>query len=221
MPDWLTTALSNPEEIPLSVLAVRLVTSFVAGILVALVYAATHKRDESYHPSFVTTLVLLSILIAVVTQVVGQNVARAFSLVGALAIVRFRTVVADTRDTAFVIYAVVVGMAIGAGQFAVAAVGLVVAAAAAFALMPRTRFRAAARWRLTVRIGIEQAQAAVEPVLARHFSSHELVGSSTARQGAALELSYVGLLGGSASPAALVADLNGTNGVQQADLVRV
>src|SRR2546430_13730647 len=45
------------------------------------------------------------------TQVIGDNVARAFSLVGALSIVRFRTVVRDTQDTAYVIFAVVVGMA--------------------------------------------------------------------------------------------------------------
>ena len=59
---------------------------------------------------------LLSILIAMVTQVIGDNVARAFSLVGALSIVRFRTVVRDTVDTAFVIFAVAVGMAVGAGH---------------------------------------------------------------------------------------------------------
>ncbi len=57
---------------------------------------------------------LLAVLIAMVTQVIGDNVALAFSLVGALAIVRFRTVVRDTQDTAFVMLSVVVGMAVGA-----------------------------------------------------------------------------------------------------------
>ena len=66
--------------------------------------------------SFVATLVLLTILIAMVTQVIGDNIARAFSLVGALSIVRFRTVVRDTQDTAYVIFAVAVGMAVGANH---------------------------------------------------------------------------------------------------------
>ena len=57
-------------------------------------------NDEA--ESFTVTLVLLTILIAMVTQVIGDNVARAFSLVGALSIVRFRTVVRDTQDTAYV-----------------------------------------------------------------------------------------------------------------------
>ena len=68
-------------------------------------------NDEA--ESFTVTLVLLTILIAMVTQVIGDNVARAFSLVGALSIVRFRTVVRDTQDTAYVIFAVAVGMAVG------------------------------------------------------------------------------------------------------------
>ena len=76
--------------------------------------------------SFVVTLVLLTILIAMVTQVIGDNVARAFSLVGALSIVRFRTVVRDTQDTAYVIFAVAVGMAVGANHPLVALCGLVV-----------------------------------------------------------------------------------------------
>src|SRR5207248_6540957 len=70
------------------------------------------------------------------TMVIGNNSARAFSLVGVLAIVRFRTVVEDTRDTAFVIFAVAVGMAVGAGFLKVALVGLPFAAAAAFLFRP-------------------------------------------------------------------------------------
>ncbi|MDZ4830382.1 MAG: hypothetical protein SGJ09_09330 [Phycisphaerae bacterium] len=51
------------------------------------------------------------------TMVIGSSVARAFSLVGALSLVRFRTVVDDTRDTAFVIFALIVGMAAGTSIF--------------------------------------------------------------------------------------------------------
>ena len=75
---------------------------------------------------------LLSILIAMVTQVIGDNVARAFSLVGALSIVRFRTVVRDTVDTAFVIFAVAVGMAVGANHPSVALSGIAIVGLAAW-----------------------------------------------------------------------------------------
>ena len=87
----------------------------VLGGVVVFVYRRTRASNDTT-PSFAVTLVLLTILIAVVTQVIGDNVARAFSLVGALSIVRFRTVVRDTQDTAYVIFAVAVGMAVGAGH---------------------------------------------------------------------------------------------------------
>src|SRR3712207_7408096 len=60
--------------------------------------------------------VLLAVLVALVTLVIGDSTARAFGLVGALSIVRFRTVVEDTRDTAFVIFAVALGMAAGRSE---------------------------------------------------------------------------------------------------------
>ena len=88
-------------------IAIRLVSSLVLGAIVAWIYRKARKEPAS---SFTATLVLLSVLIAMVTQVIGDNVARAFSLVGALSIVRFRTVVRDTQDTAYVIFAVAVGM---------------------------------------------------------------------------------------------------------------
>src|SRR6187549_1436221 len=118
---------------PITFVLIRLVTATVLGGLVAWVYRSTRDPGD-VTPSFTATLVLLSVLIAMVTQVIGDNVARAFSLVGALSIVRFRTVVRDTRDTAFVIFSVVVGMAVGSQHPWVALAGIVVAGGAAFLL---------------------------------------------------------------------------------------
>src|SRR6186997_3269311 len=115
---------------PVAVLG-RLIAAMVLGGIVAQIYR--HSRAEPAS-SFTVTLVLLAILIAMVTQVIGDNVARAFSLVGALSIVRFRTVVRDTRDTAFVIFSVAVGMAVGANHPTVALCGLAVVGAAAIGL---------------------------------------------------------------------------------------
>src|SRR5687767_4489640 len=108
MPDFLTNALQPLPSGGFSVL-VRLVIAMIAGGVVTLIYRFTRAADET-SPSFTITLVLLSILIAMVTQVIGDNIARAFSLVGALSIVRFRTIVRDTQDTAYVIFAVGEGM---------------------------------------------------------------------------------------------------------------
>src|SRR3954447_18141134 len=121
---------------PPLVIFLRLVTAMVLGSVVVFVYRRTRASNDTT-PSFAVTLVLLTILIAVVTQVIGDNVARAFSLVGALSIVRFRTVVRDTQDTAYVIFAVAVGMAVGAGHPWLAIAAILVVGFAAYVMRAR------------------------------------------------------------------------------------
>src|SRR5215510_9600548 len=131
MPEFLTSAFTNGPQIAPRDVLVRLLVALVLGALVAGIYRRTRKSAE-ISSSFPVTLVLLAVLIAMVTQVIGDNVARAFSLVGALSIVRFRTVVRDTQDTAYVIFAVIIGMAVGAKSLWVAFIGICVVGVAAY-----------------------------------------------------------------------------------------
>ena len=98
MPEFLNTTIFDGPSVSAGAVAIRLLVAAVLGAVVAGIYRCTRKGAE-ISSSFPVTLVLLSILIAMVTQVIGDNVARAFSLVGALSIVRFRTVVRDTLQT--------------------------------------------------------------------------------------------------------------------------
>jgi len=198
----------------------RLGVALGLGCAVAVIYRLTRQRDGAVSPSFMTTLVMLSVLIAMVTQVIGDNQARAFSLVGALAIIRFRTVVEDTRDTAFVIFAVVVGMAAGANYVTVGLAGLFVGGLAAVIIRPRGA-GGEATWQLTVRVGLGQdADLAIAAVLARHFDDVQLQATATGRQGAALDLSYRARMQPAGSPIALVNELNRLEGVQSVELRR-
>lgn len=220
MPDWLRDAVSNGESLPhWTVLIARVGLSMVLGFLVAGVYAATLGRRRDEVRTLATTLVLLSVLIAIVTLVIGNSVARAFGLVGALSIVRFRTVVEDTRDTAFVIFAVAVGMAVGAGYtvlgvIAIPAVGLAALLMSAFERPPR-----ATQVAVTVRLvlGIDPGEA-LGVALATHLDGVKLTATSTAKQGSALEVVYVGRLRTEASAVPLVTELNRVEGVQSVEL---
>lgn len=124
MPPLFAPLLSGPGPEP-TIIALRLVLALAFGAVVASIYRWARRSNDAAS-SFPMTLVLLCILIAMVTQVIGDNIARAFSLVGALSIVRFRTVVRDTKDTAYVILAVIAGMSVGAGNLWVAVLGLIV-----------------------------------------------------------------------------------------------
>jgi uncharacterized membrane protein YhiD involved in acid resistance len=110
------------DDIGRSELMVSLLLAFVIGQLVAWVYVVTHS-GLSYSRLFSQSLVLLTIIAALVMHVIGNSLIAAFGLIGALAIIRFRNVLKDTRDTAFVFLCLVVGMAIGSQRYLVAIVG--------------------------------------------------------------------------------------------------
>src|SRR5262249_52750531 len=137
MPDFLRKVQDSAAVMHPGRMLVGLIAAVLLGGMVAWIYSRTRPRSQ-VSPSFSATLVLLSGLIAMGTLVVGNEMRRVFRLVGALAIVRFRTVVRDPQDTAFVVFAVVLGMAVGAENYWVAGIGLGVAGGAA-AVLARTR----------------------------------------------------------------------------------
>lgn len=119
--DVLSQLLTPYSLATISSIVLSLFLAFILGLVIAAVYQWTHR--EMAERSFINTLIILCMLIAVVMIVIGDSVARAFSLVGALSIIRFRTVVQDPRDIAFVFFALAVGMGIGAGNPLVAFIG--------------------------------------------------------------------------------------------------
>jgi MFS family permease len=222
MPEWLRDSLANGDPLPPTpVLVGRLAVALVLGFVVAGVYGAWLGRQRDEVRTLPTTLVLLAVLITLVTMVIGNSVARAFGLVGALSIVRFRTVVEDTRDTAFVIFAVAVGMAVGAGYTALAALGIpvVAAAAAVMARIDRPREIPGRPATLIIRIGLGyDPDSLLGAVLGKHLDTIRLVAVGTARQGAAVELTYTVRLRGSETAFPLVAELNRVEGVQSVEV---
>jgi energy-converting hydrogenase Eha subunit A len=222
MPDFLKAPFVNGTQIePFDVL-VRLVVALVLGGVVAWIYRRTRKSTE-ISASFPITLVLLAVLIAMVTQVIGDNVARAFSLVGALSIVRFRTVVRDTQDTAYVIFAVVVGMAVGASDLWVSLIGIGVVGLAAFVMMTRPGLISGSQpsFLLSLRVGLgHDLDKLLNGTLDAHLQGRELMSIATARQGVSLDVTYETRLRPDGSADELVKALNRVEGVQSVQLQR-
>jgi uncharacterized membrane protein YhiD involved in acid resistance len=209
----------------LVLMSARLVLAFVLGLAIAWVYKRARRADGE-SDSFGVTLVLLTILIAMVTQVIGDNVARAFSLVGALSIVRFRTVVRDTQDTAYVIFAVAIGMAMGANHPTVALCGLAVVGGAALLLRRRSMTLPPPTdeqlpYALHIRMALgHDADALLGATLDQFVSGRRLVSVTTARQGMSIDASYHAALRGDNHASALVNALNRIDGVQNVELHR-
>jgi uncharacterized membrane protein YhiD involved in acid resistance len=121
--------LQNLQGIDLfSPTLLQIILSFVVSLfcsfIISVVYRYTY-RGPGYSNSFIISLVALSLITALVIMVIGNNLARAFGLVGALSIIRFRTAVKDTFDIVYLFFGLAVGMAAGVGYFRLAVVGTI------------------------------------------------------------------------------------------------
>jgi uncharacterized membrane protein YhiD involved in acid resistance len=168
-----------------------LALSFVLSAFIGWIYQITH-RGTSYTQSFVFTLVLNGMVVAVVMMIVGSNIARAFSLVGALSIVRFRNAVKETRDVGFIFFTMVIGMAVGTRFYLLAAIAAVVISAVVVLM---TRFDWYARDVATQILRVQVPNGvAFDSLFNRAFvkytRSSELISADSVSSGTLTELTY-------------------------------
>ena len=115
------------DSFTFSEVIIVLLSSLVLGFAISLLYIFTHRKT-GYTPSFAVTLVMLPAIIAVIIMLIGNNVARAFSLAGAFTIIRFRSAPADPKDIAYVFFTLAAGLALGLGFIGYAVIFTVVLA---------------------------------------------------------------------------------------------
>ncbi|PGH49180.1 DUF4956 domain-containing protein [Streptomyces sp. Ru87] len=182
--------------------------SFVLSALIGWVYRATH-RNISYSQSYVQTLVIIGMIVALIMLVVGSNLARAFSLVGALSVVRFRNAVKETRDVGFIFLTMGVGMAAGARFYTLAAIAAV-AVCLIVVVMHKFNWFALNVQRQVVKVQVpagEDHTAAIQDVLISKTTEYELVSTESIRGGALTELFYTVRMKKGVEPGGLVTAL--------------
>lgn len=113
------TAMSSLD---LRAALVSILVAFTSAHALAFVYVWSH-RGLSYAQSFVQTLVMGSVAAAMMMLVIGNNIVWGIGMVGALALVRFRMNLRDSRDLIFVFASLIIGIASGTRAYAVAVVG--------------------------------------------------------------------------------------------------
>ncbi len=109
-------------------LIIALLLAFVCGHTIAWVYMLTHT-GLSYSRSYVNSLILMPVLVALVMMILANNLVLAFGLMAIFAMVRFRTILRDTLDTAYVLAVIVIGLACGTAKFTSAIIGCIATAA--------------------------------------------------------------------------------------------
>lgn len=201
--------------------ALALTLSFLASLVVAWTYRTTH-RNISYSQSYVHTLVLLGMLISLIMLIVGSNIARAFALVGALSVVRFRNAIKETRDVGFIFLVMGIGMACGTRFYSLAIIATVVICAVIL-LMNRFNWFALNVQRQVVKVQVptdgEDYGHLIDDVLIHHTDEYELISTETVRGGALLESAYTARLKKGVKPGELIERLRMINAGQKATVL--
>jgi hypothetical protein len=220
MNDWFFRGDYGSTPTNYIALVMGLLLAFVCGHTVAWVYMYTHT-GLSYSSSYVKTLILMPVIVALVMMILANNLVLAFGLMAIFAMVRFRSILRDTLDTAYVLAVIVIGLACGTWKFTSAVIGCLATAgimlyfwASAFGTRHRYDLIVNVQW---VRPPAELGE--LRQLLARH-SRHTQFASQRSNEGSAvIDLSYRVLLRDPARSQELMNELRTLNGVARVSSV--
>ena len=220
--DWLTSTLGNNPliaSLAYDQAVASLLMAFVLGQVAAWLYVYTHV-GLSYSRAFVQSIIILTVVLSMGMMVIGNNIAIAFGLIGALAVIRFRNILKDTRDTAFIFFTLILGLATGTGRYRLAILGSV-----AFSLVvlylhwtqfgSRDTSDGFIRFRLDLR---RVAPDAVQGALSRYCRSTNLVSQRYPESGDG-EVAYRLVLRNPRRADEFVEHINALTGVSQVSFV--
>ena len=216
MSDWMFRGDYSTVPVNLPVLVLSLLLALLGGQLMAWVYIWT-QSGLSYSRSFVNSLVVIPALVALVMQILNNNLVTAFGLMAVFAIVRFRNVLRDTLDTAYVLAVIVVGMACGTQRFTTALIGSAFIAGT-FLFLSVTRF--GTRHRFDLVLNLHWARPLPERInLLQLLERHSLkvqCASERSHEGAqGTDLSYRLLLRDSDRTSELLEEVRSLDGVSR------
>jgi len=188
--DTLTVQTTSGNPTIITILYTVLL-SFALSTLIGVVYEKTF-RGLSYSRSFVQALILASIVAATVMQAIGDSLARGLGMLGALAIIRFRTNLKDPRDIIFIFASLAAGIACGVNGYSIAVAGTLGFCAAVLVLYV-SPFGQAGYFDGMLRFTIEndvQDKSRLEAILEKHCKVFALITLRDMAQGKRLDYAY-------------------------------
>ncbi len=175
--DSFLSLASNIATIEITDVIIVFFWSIILSILIGITYRGTH-RSISYSQNFTQTLVLLGIIVAMIMIIIGTDIARAFTLVGALSIVRFRNALKETRDVGFIFFAMAVGMACGT-RFYLVGIMLTTVGCSLMYFMTFTQFGAKGLAQDIIELDFPVSQdytKVLSPIFVRHLKYYTMLG---------------------------------------------
>ena len=188
----------SPGLTPLQVFT-GLGVACLCGFIITFFYRLTY-RGANYSPTFVRSMIYLAMIAAVIIIVIGNNLARAFGLVGAMSIIRFRTAVKDTQDIVFIFFSLAIGLAAGVGMHMLA-IGSTLVIGLVILLTSKSNYAAINRKAYLLQMTYTDPEhrstdGSFTPseshlnILKKYCKSHRLVNVRAAQDGEVLDLTY-------------------------------
>ncbi|MDJ0836383.1 MAG: DUF4956 domain-containing protein [Acidobacteriota bacterium] len=214
--DLTATVITNYT--PMEML-INMSLALVLGIVTAIVYRRTHK-GLAYSQSFTLTIVFVTLIVSIVIMVIGSSLARAFALVGALSIIRFRTVVKDTKDTTFVFAGLAVGLAAGTSNYFLAVAGCIFISIVAIVLY-RINFGALYKTEFILRFNFDQQSPASNylDTITQYAGRANMLHMESAAEGRYLNLTYDIVLKSGVPPEELISAMDNLEGTSEVVLI--
>ena len=164
---------------------IKIVIGLIMGCLVGLIIAFVYKRcyrGVLYSPTFAMTLMMLTLITTPVVMCIKSDIALSMGMVGALSIVRFRTAVKDPMDTAYMFWALTMGILLGAELY-IHALAVVLGIGAILFIMTFIRFRNPNSYLLVVHYD-DYAEPEITQLLRRTVKQRKLRSKTVTRAGA-------------------------------------
>ncbi len=200
--------------------SLALFLSFTLALIVGKVYKETHN-GVSYSQSYVQTIVLMAVVVSIIMLIIGSNIARAFSLVGALSIIRFRNAVKETRDVGFVFLAMAIGMACGTRFYMMAIFSTVVICGFILFMDKLNLFAKDIRERiLMVQVPVDfNYESAFDDIFRKYFSDAGLISLESIGKDDMIELIYSVSLKSRFKPQQFLMQIREINGNHKVTLI--
>jgi uncharacterized membrane protein YhiD involved in acid resistance len=181
----------TPENAQPLQVALAMAVSLALNLLIATIYRKTYKGTR-YSQDYVQTLIIIGVVTTILIRVVSGNGAVAFGMFAAFSVIRFRRTLGQSRDLAFVFFAMAIGMVVGAGLYPMAFIITAIVGSAIYLLTKTDAFapRRASHMmtlRMTSDMDFEEL---LKPVFDEFTDRVQLVSVSSAQAGMMTELRY-------------------------------
>ncbi|MDD5043621.1 MAG: DUF4956 domain-containing protein [Patescibacteria group bacterium] len=162
--------------------------AFLFGVIISLVYKKI-QRGFSYDSYFCFTLVMIVVIVTAIMITIGSNLALSLGLIGSLSIIRFRTAIKNTMDMAFLFWSIAMGLAVGAQNYAVAIVGIIIIGFIVFFLSrSKLFFKSNTDYVMVVKTKSQEMQAKISEILDKYGLSWKIKSAFTEAPGS--EITY-------------------------------